>query len=408
LENIQAIPGKFLAIQTNLNKLQTVIKNAKVRHFWWLNLKLELKQQITKIYNQLELAFGVLKKLYLLVLIVVSFSSLAFIGNANFVNSSASFSAKVISNYTKPETVKYNITSTIGLTPINQLKQQGTSDNLFLSRVSEYKVESGDTLDKIAEMHGISVEAITFNNQIKAEDATLPTTLYLPFSDSYIYKATKDTKIDDLARIYGLSKQAIYLVNETTLNQETQSFPTGSLVVIPISNFNEVAQKNSTESARISDEENKSKAYTYNTATTTVNSTKYAESTSDQRSAGLIFPTVWGGTITSRCIQPGHIACDFANRSEPPIFAAQNGKVVTKAYEAYGYGNYVVIDHGNGIKTLYAHMQAVYVTLGQDVTQGQSIGQMGCVGACTGTHVHFEVILNGVKQNPVNYLEKIP
>ena len=69
-----------------------------------------------------------------------------------------------------------------------------------------------------------------------------------------------------------------------------------------------------------------------------------------------------------------------------------------------GYGRYVLIDHGNGFQTLYAHFSVFFVKVGQSVGKGQTIGLCGSTGKSTGPHVHFEVILNGVKRNPCIYL----
>ncbi|MDP3994623.1 MAG: M23 family metallopeptidase, partial [bacterium] len=69
-----------------------------------------------------------------------------------------------------------------------------------------------------------------------------------------------------------------------------------------------------------------------------------------------------------------------------------------------GYGNRVLLDHGNGYKTLYAHMQTVYVIAGQTVKRGDRIGRMGSTGRSTGTHLHFEISLNGSRLNPLSIL----
>ena len=73
--------------------------------------------------------------------------------------------------------------------------------------------------------------------------------------------------------------------------------------------------------------------------------------------------------------------------------AAASGTVVTAGWNAGGYGNYVVIDHGNGYKTLYGHMAigSTIVQAGQVVRQGQKLGRMGSTGRSTGTHLHFEI-----------------
>lgn len=83
---------------------------------------------------------------------------------------------------------------------------------------------------------------------------------------------------------------------------------------------------------------------------------------------------------------------------------ASDGGVVTIAGDLNdGYGNYVVIDHGNGYKTLYAHGSAIYVTQGQYVSKGQPILAVGNSGNSYGSHLHFEIIENGTEVNPLNF-----
>ena len=118
----------------------------------------------------------------------------------------------------------------------------------------------------------------------------------------------------------------------------------------------------------------------------------------------LIFPTK--GKITQG-YHAGHYAIDIGDPTRPGVWAADGGKIL-KVGSGWsgGYGNHVIIDHGNGIQTLYAHLQKVYVTAGEAVEQGQVIGQMGNTGRVygkTGIHLHFEVRVNGVKKYPGNY-----
>jgi murein DD-endopeptidase MepM/ murein hydrolase activator NlpD len=103
-----------------------------------------------------------------------------------------------------------------------------------------------------------------------------------------------------------------------------------------------------------------------------------------------------------------HYALDIANRNKGPILAIANG-VVTKASYGWngGYGNVIIIDHGNGLKTLYAHNQKLYVKVGDKVKQGETISWMGNTGrvfGVTGIHLHFEVIYKGLKKNPLSYI----
>ena len=100
----------------------------------------------------------------------------------------------------------------------------------------------------------------------------------------------------------------------------------------------------------------------------------------------------------------GHQALDIANSPGTPIRASDNGYVLTAGWSTVGYGNYVVIDHRNGFRTLYAHMSAYYVQVGTPVSRGSVIGAVGTTGHSTGPHLHFEIIFNGARLNPNLYL----
>jgi len=118
----------------------------------------------------------------------------------------------------------------------------------------------------------------------------------------------------------------------------------------------------------------------------------------------LLFPTI--GKYT-QYFSAGHYAIDIANNSSPPIYAAESG-VIEKSQCGWsgGYGCHVIINHENGMKTLYAHMRRLDVTIGERVARGQILGQMGNTGRVygrTGIHLHFEVNIDGIKRNPVAF-----
>lgn len=119
--------------------------------------------------------------------------------------------------------------------------------------------------------------------------------------------------------------------------------------------------------------------------------------------AGLSWPAQ--GTITGVFGENRgdhiHAGIDIAASTGTPIYAADSGTVIGGC--GSGYGNCILIDHGNGLVTLYAHMTSVFVSSGS-VSRGQNIGTMGCTGSCTGPHLHFETRVNGVAQDPMNYL----
>ena len=85
-----------------------------------------------------------------------------------------------------------------------------------------------------------------------------------------------------------------------------------------------------------------------------------------------------------------------------PVVASDGGTVITATYND-GYGNYIIIDHGNGYQTLYAHMSGLAVGNGSTVSKGQTIGYLGATGRATGTHCHFEVFVNGSRVDPAGF-----
>lgn len=124
-----------------------------------------------------------------------------------------------------------------------------------------------------------------------------------------------------------------------------------------------------------------------------------------QKSGGSMFAwPVSGARITSPYGHRwgrSHEGVDLVGGST--IMAAASGRVVFAGQQS-GYGNVVIVDHGNGYRTLYGHMRKISVSNGQSVGQGSKLGVMGNTGRSTGTHLHFEVQKNGVAQNPMNYL----
>jgi murein DD-endopeptidase MepM/ murein hydrolase activator NlpD len=98
-----------------------------------------------------------------------------------------------------------------------------------------------------------------------------------------------------------------------------------------------------------------------------------------------------------------HSGIDIGASTGAPIVASRSGTVLY-ARAMRGYGNVVIIGHGGGLTTVYAHQSAILARFGQRVAQGQQIGRVGCSGSCTGPHLHFEVRLNGIPRNPRRYL----
>jgi murein DD-endopeptidase MepM/ murein hydrolase activator NlpD len=99
-----------------------------------------------------------------------------------------------------------------------------------------------------------------------------------------------------------------------------------------------------------------------------------------------------------------HRGVDLAGNMGDPIYAADTGIVVWAGPNSWGYGNMIMLDHGNGWQTLYAHLSQLYVRCGQQILQGAVIGAVGSTGHSTGPHLHFETRHNGDLPNPLNNL----
>ena len=114
------------------------------------------------------------------------------------------------------------------------------------------------------------------------------------------------------------------------------------------------------------------------------------------------------GTVTSRFGSrwgSTHKGIDIGASKGTPVKAAAGGTVTVAQYGySGGYGNYVIISHGNGVQTVYGHCNTLNVKVGQKVSQGEQIATVGNTGRSTGNHLHLEIRINGVAQNPQNYL----
>ena len=165
--------------------------------------------------------------------------------------------------------------------------------------------------------------------------------------------------------------------------------------------------KNALAEAQANEREWVAEANALQAASASVSSTITSQSpasSSPPSSSGLIWPV--SGPITSPfgmrwgSLHPG---IDIGVGMGTPIRAAASGRVISASY-AGGYGNLVVIDHGNGLATAYAHQSSMAVSSGQQVSQGQVIGYVGSTGFSTGPHLHFEVRVNGSPVDPMGYL----
>ena len=139
------------------------------------------------------------------------------------------------------------------------------------------------------------------------------------------------------------------------------------------------------------------------------------EEETDNSTSGMMFPIQMSGAYISSPYgmrthpitgeYKMHTGIDIAGGgiNNQPIYAAQGGEVIFAGTKS-GYGNFIIIDHGQGITTCYAHCNSIGVSVGQQVKKGQVIGKVGSTGNSTGPHLHFEVRIDGSTTNPLNYV----
>jgi murein DD-endopeptidase MepM/ murein hydrolase activator NlpD len=374
------------------------ISKKQTRGLWILNFKLEILNFFHNLKEILFYSIKLAKSLYLIfiVLSIIVFSSLA----NKYQNSSNSSITKFLNSYTLKENPSLVI-DTRKLVALSTLSE--TKKSPLLERVIKYETKTSDTLASVAEMYGINAETLAFNNKI-TETTELPKTLYIPWSNGFIYQAQEDISAEELEEIYKIDKKLIYSENEGIFDQAKGKFAKGNYIYLPTSDYTAVTKNQELAKAKKEEEEQaKNLRLARNNGNTYLaTNTNIASLNTNARNSGFIWPTKG---IISRCVVPYHVACDIADPNNPPIWAAKNATVAAVyRFTVVGYGLAVLLDHGNGMQTLYAHMSEIYVSPGQTVTQGQTIGKMGCTGMCYGTHLHFEIRVNGVNQDPLRYL----
>lgn len=253
------------------------------------------------------------------------------------------------------------------------------------SEVIEYKVEEGDTVSSIAQKFGISQDTIKWANDITNVSLVKPgqTLKILPVTGVSHAVRSGDT-VESVAKKYAAQSQAIV---DFPFNDVPDDFKlkVGQLLIVPDGSPPEVKMPKVRPQPQYLAQGPASPAF------------------QAPFGAQFIWPT--GGQL-SQYYAWYHPGIDVANRSAPGIAAADGGTVVGAGWpDGQGYGNRVVIDHGNGYTSLYAHLSNIYVSVGETISRGQLLGQMGSTGRSTGTHLHLEIHYKGVPVNPLAILK---
>lgn len=261
---------------------------------------------------------------------------------------------------------------TRGVAPITIIPERGRQD------VMVYVVQAGDNVSKIAASFGLRPETVLWSNpelETWPDYIVVGQELFIPPVDGAYHIVKAGETLDSIAKRYSVDP-AVIVESEYNDLSEPYQLQEGQGVMVPGGTRPVVPR------------------YVQATAPPPANA--------PQGSGNFMWPT--SGYLTQG-YWLGHQAIDIGAPTGTPIYSADAGYVAATGWMG-GYGNYIIINHGNGFETLYAHLSEIRVIAGQGVQRGGLIGLVGSTGRSTGPHLHFEIRQGGVKRNPIGFLPR--
>lgn len=255
-----------------------------------------------------------------------------------------------------------------------------------------YKVAAGDTPETIASRFGLRVPTLLLANSLNESSIIKPgQELKIPAVDGITYTIKSGDTLGALAAKYKVTEDDILDANDLETVEDLMQI--GMDIVIPQDNL-----KLPTAPRRTSIVVNNNNRIKLSTAS--------PDDGAAVGSGSLLWPT--SSRIITQKFSRRHNGLDISGLQQnpgPDIYASDDGFVEIAGWQAGGWGNTVVINHGNGLKTRYAHMATIDVEAGQNVSRGKVLGRIGNTGRSTGPHLHYTVYKNGVAVNPQSYVE---
>jgi len=249
-------------------------------------------------------------------------------------------------------------------------------------KVETYLVQNGDTLGQISQKFGLSVSTILWSNNLTLRSTIRPgDELTILPEDGILYKIKNGDTISKIAKLYDVDSEKIHSVNNI---KSGESLKVGDQILVPgaepLSTPTQIVRKPvSVKDIFVSP----------------------APRGSSTGKGNWVWPTTW--RVITQYYSWKHTGLDIDADYNTFSIASREGIVVYAGWRR-GYGLTVEVDHGDGFVTRYAHNSKLMVSVGESVAGGQKIAQSGSTGRSTGTHLHFEVIKNGVRQNPLLYI----
>ncbi len=266
----------------------------------------------------------------------------------------------------------------------------GSAQSLAFDTVEYYIVQGGDTIGSIAEDFGVTQDTILKENNLSATSLIQPgqklTVIVTDSGQAASHRVKKGETLDKIAKTYGVTGESIVAFNELADASQIQE---GDVLII------DGGKKPEEIKPRVTVPSNTGSRV----------GQFFSPSTTTEKGGNSGGSLGWPARSrrVNRGVVSGHVALDIDGDVGNPIFSADSG-VVASAGWGRGYGLHVIVNHGNGLQTLYAHMKTSYVKAGQSVGRGEALGEIGLTGWTTGAHVHFETRSGGRAINPWNYL----
>ena len=252
-----------------------------------------------------------------------------------------------------------------------------------------HQVEEGDTPNSIAETYGIEPSSLLWANPNLSDEAQLLqvgiTLTILPVNGVLHTVEVSDT-VDSIAEYYGVEPEVVIAYGDNHLENWPHRPMPGTQIIVPGGEKPFLVW-----------------SYTPNTVRGRTSASAFYD--------GPIIAAGYGSFIwpadswrITQYYWYGHRAIDIGGATGTSVYASDSGTVVYAGWSPVGYGNLLVLDHGNGFVTYYAHLDSFWVSSGQWVVQGTPIAGIGSTGNSTGPHLHFEIRYGGNLLNPLDYL----
>jgi murein DD-endopeptidase MepM/ murein hydrolase activator NlpD len=273
------------------------------------------------------------------------------------------------------------------------------------TKTETYVVESGDTVASIARRHGVTVGTVLWANKLTERSTIQPgAELKIPPVSGVLHAVKKGETLAKIAATYGVAPEVI-----SEANQLSGALSIGAELVVPGGRPPAVIPVATRTSATrpdvpISRIANKAvdiyQELTGTKADVRDKPEDVVEAETKERPK-LLWPTAL--RVINQYYGWRHTGVDIDGDYKDPIYASEDGVVETAGWNSGGYGLQIVINHQNGMKTRYAHASKLFVKVGQAVKRGEVIAMVGTTGRSTGTHLHYEVYVGGVRKNPLAY-----